>query len=61
MEIGKEMYKLFKWRYFIKVDNVTTYYYDKYYFAKKAFELIILENIEVTDEFKLMKKFNKML
>lgn len=61
MEIGKEMYKLFKWRYYIKVDNVTTYYYDKYYFVKKVFELIDLENIEITDEFELINTFNKIL
>lgn len=38
--IGREMYGFFKYRYYIKIDNVKDYYYSKALFVKRAFELI---------------------
>lgn len=45
IRVGKQRYKLFKHRYFIGVDEVTTYYYDEYFFWKAFFE--VMEEYEV--------------
>lgn len=37
--VGKERYNLFKKRYYIKIDNVTTYYYSEYIFWKEFFKM----------------------
>ena len=34
------MYGFFKYRYYIKIDNVKDYYYSKALFVKRAFDLI---------------------
>lgn len=56
--IGKERYRVFKWRYYIKTGNVTTYYYSKVQFVKKAFELVEDDCIE---KLKLENTLNKLL
>lgn len=61
MEIGKERYGFFKTRYFIKVDNYTTYYYNKYFFIKAIITNIKELEIEITDELELAEKVNKIL
>lgn len=58
MSIGKERYGFFKWRYYIKIDNVTDYYYSKSRFVRKAFELVQKDCIE---ELKLENALNKIL
>jgi len=47
ISVGKERYRLFKKRYWIRIDNVTDYYYSEFIFWKKFFELC--ENYEVSE------------
>lgn len=56
--IGKERYGFFKYRYYIKINDVTSYYYSKAGFVKKAFELVEKNCIE---ELKLENTLNKLL
>lgn len=56
--IGKERYDFFKYRYYIRVNNVTNYYYSKAGFVKKAFEIVEKNSIE---ELKLENMLNKLL
>ena len=61
MEIGKERYGFFKTRYFIKVDNYITYYYDKYFFIKAIITNIKELDLGIIDELELAEKANKIL
>lgn len=56
--IGKERYGFFKCRYYIKIDNVTNYYYSKAGFVKKAFELVKKNCIE---KLRLENTLNKLI
>lgn len=40
ISVGKERYKIFKKRYFISIDNITTYYYTEYDFWKNFFNVV---------------------
>lgn len=56
--IGREAYGFFKYRYYIKVGNVTDYYYSKAKFVKEAFELI---SDDVIEQLKLENMLNKLI
>ena len=58
MIVGKEMYGFFKWRYYIRINGATTYYYSKSAFVRKAFELVEKDSIE---ELKLENALDRLL
>lgn len=61
LNFGKERYHIFKVRYYIKLDNITNYYYDKYSFVKAIVETIKEYEISKADELRIRNILNKML
>ena len=61
MGIGKERYGFFRKRYYIKVDNITNYYYSKYHFVKTIVENVEKLKIGAMDELKIDSLLEKML
>lgn len=61
MEIGKERYKLFKHRYYIKIENVTNYYYDKYFFVRAIIQNVDELGLGVVDELEINSLLNRIL
>lgn len=61
MEIGVERYGFFKKRYFVKIGNITNYYYGKYYFVKAVVENAKELDLGAIDELEIDDLFNKIL
>lgn len=60
--LWKELYGFFKVRYCIKIDNQTSYYYDKYSFIKNIFKIFDINKIENSiDDLKLGKFINNII
>ena len=51
----------FRKRYYIKVDNITNYYYSKYHFVKTIVENVEKLKIGAMDELKIDSLLEKML
>lgn len=58
MNVGREMYVFFKYRYYIRLNETTTYYYSKSQFARKAFEYVESGSFE---ELKLENALDRLL
>ncbi|MDB2049611.1 hypothetical protein [Clostridium perfringens] len=61
MFIGKERYGFFQIRYFIKIDNTTTYYYDKYFFVRAVIKVQKELGLTALDEFRIACKVNTII
>lgn len=61
MEIGIERYGFFKKRYYIKIGNVTNYYYGKYYFVKDIVEYVEELGLGALDELEIDSLLNEIL
>lgn len=61
MEIGKERYGFFKKRYYVKIGNVTNYYYSKYSFIKTIVENVEELGLRAVDELEIDSLLEKIL
>lgn len=58
MNVGREMYGFLKYRYYIRLNETTTYYYSKSQFVRKAFEYVESGSFE---ELKLENALDRLL